>query len=145
MLVKNILDQKPIGGVLTIKSTNSLMDAAKILSEKRIGALIVSDSEGSVDGILSERDIVRELGRSGTACMTENVASIMTDTVIACHPTDNVMSVMGKMTDGRFRHMPVLDEGKLVGVVSIGDVVKGRIGEIESENSALADMIAGNA
>ena len=77
--------------------------------------------------------------------MTENVASIMTDTVIACHPTDNVMSVMGKMTDGRFRHMPVLDEGKLVGVVSIGDVVKGRIGEIESENLALADMIAGNA
>lgn len=145
MLVKNILDQKPIGGVLTIKSTNSLMDAAKILSEKRIGALIVSDSEGSVDGILSERDIVRELGRSGTSCMTENVASIMTDTVIACHPSDNVMSVMGKMTDGRFRHMPVLDEGKLVGVVSIGDVVKGRIGEIESENSALADMIAGNA
>lgn len=145
MLVKNILDQKAIGGVLTIKSTDSLMDAAKILSEKRIGALIVSDADGRVDGILSERDIVRELGRSGTGCMDQTVATVMTGKVIACQPTDNVMSVMEKMTEGRFRHMPVIEDGKLSGVVSIGDIVKGRITEIESENSALADMIAGNA
>lgn len=144
MLVKEILGQKPVGGVLTIKSSDSLMSAARILSDKRIGALIVSDSNNSVDGILSERDIVRELGKSGAGCMDQDVASIMTGTVIACHPDDNVNGVMGKMTDGRFRHMPVIDGGVLVGVVSIGDLVKARIGEIETENSALADMIAGN-
>ncbi|MEX0968895.1 MAG: CBS domain-containing protein [Paracoccaceae bacterium] len=145
MLVKNILDQKPFSGVLTIKSSDSLMDAAKILSEKRIGALIVSDSEGSVDGILSERDIVREIGRVGPKCMADTVGSIMTDTVIACRPNDNIMSVMAKMSDGRFRHMPVLDGGQLIGVVSIGDVVKRRIDEIESENSALTGMISGQS
>jgi CBS domain-containing protein len=145
MLVKNVLDQKPTGGVMTIKSTNTLMQAAQILSEKRIGALIVSDVEGRVDGILSERDIVRELGRSGTGCMDNTVATVMTGTVIACHSNDNLVSVMGKMTDGRFRHMPVIDDGKLIGVISIGDVVKRRMDEIETENSALADMIAGNS
>jgi len=144
MLVKNILDQKPITGVLTIKSTDTLMVAAQILSEKRIGALIVSDADNRVDGILSERDIVRELGRSGTGCMDQTVATIMTGTVIGCRPNDNLISVMEKMTDGRFRHMPVIEDGALIGVISIGDVVKRRIVQIENENSAMSDMIAGN-
>ena len=99
----------------------------------------------SVDGILSERDIVRELGKRGGGCLDDAVSSLMTNAVIACHPGDSVLSVLEKMTDGRFRHMPVIEDGAMIGVVSIGDAVKARIDEVESENSALTDMIAGTA
>lgn len=143
MLVKQILAGKSMDGIITIKSTDSVNDAAAILAAKKIGALIVSDDGKTVDGILSERDIVREIGSRGADCMRDEVGKMMTSSVIACHPGDTANSVLEKMTDGRFRHMPVIDGGAMVGVISIGDVVKARISEVESENTALTDMISG--
>lgn len=144
MLVKHILDTKARSGTLTIKPGDTISEAAAILSEKRIGALIVSESGETVDGILSERDIVREIGKNGVGCMSDSVSKLMTSTVVACGLNDNVISLMSKMSEGRFRHMPVVKDGKLIGVVSIGDVVKARIDTIEQENAALTDMIHGN-
>ncbi len=144
MLVKHILDAKSQTGILTIKPGDTISDAAGMLSEKRIGALIVSQSGDTVDGILSERDIVREIGKNGVGCMSDCVSELMTSTVVACGPNDNIISLMSKMSQGRFRHMPVVEGGKLIGVISIGDVVKARIESIEQENAALTDMIHGN-
>ncbi len=144
MLVKHILLSKANTGTLTIKPGDTISEAAGILSEKRIGALIVSETGDTVDGILSERDIVREIGKNGVGCMSDCVRELMTSTVVACGPNDNVIRLMSKMSEGRFRHMPVVEAGKLIGVVSIGDVVKARIDMIEQENAALTDMIHGN-
>lgn len=143
MNVNQLLQNKPLPGVLTVKPGDTISDAAIILSEKRIGALIVSEDGAQIDGILSERDIVREIGKNGVGCMSECIRDYMTSTVIACKLQDSVVSLMSKMSKGRFRHMPVVDDGKLVGVVSIGDVVKARIELIEQENAALTDMIHG--
>ena len=143
MNVNQLLQNKPSVGVLSVKPGDTIGMAATILSEKRIGALIVSEDGAQVDGILSERDIVREIGKNGVGCMSECVRDYMTSTVIACKLQDSVVSLMSKMSKGRFRHMPVVDDGKLVGVVSIGDVVKARIELIEQENEALTDMIHG--
>lgn len=143
MLVKQILAGKPKGDIITIKSSDTVSEAASILSVKKIGALIVSNDGNMVDGILSERDIVRELGSRGAGCMSGAVGDIMTSTVVACHLGDTANSILERMTDGRFRHMPVIDDGVMVGVISIGDVVKARIAEVESENTALTDMISG--
>lgn len=143
MLVNQILAGKSLDGIIKIKSTDTVSEAASILAEKKIGALIVSNDGNTVDGILSERDIVREIGTRGVDCMRDEVGQIMTSSVIGCHPGDTVISIMEKMTDGRFRHMPVIDGVTMVGVVSIGDVVKARIAEVESENSALTEMISG--
>ena len=115
-----------------------------MLSEMRIGAVIVRDSGNELDGILSERDIVRELGRRGANCLNDKVAALMTSNVKTCSPVQTSQEVMQMMTDGRFRHMPVMDDGKLVGVVSIGDVVAARIKEVQFENDAMAEMFAGN-
>ena len=145
MLVSQILSSKPIGTVMTISPSSRVAEAAQLLAEKRIGAVIVSSGAGAIDGILSERDIVRGVAKSGSKCLDDTVADLMTQTVIACKPSDTVLSVLEKMTDGRFRHMPVVDGGMMVGVVSIGDAVKARIDEVEHENLALTDMIAGNA
>lgn len=144
MLVKHILGAKAQQGILTIKPGDTISDAAGILSEKRIGALIVSENGDTIDGILSERDIVREIGKNGVGCMSDCVRELMTSSVVACKPDDNVIRLMSKMSEGRFRHMPVVENGKLIGVVSIGDVVKARIESIEQENAALTDMIHGN-
>ena len=144
MLVSQILASKPVTGVLTAAPDDTIADVARVLSEKRIGALIVSNSGTDVAGIISERDIVRELGKSGDSCLKNTVSQLMTHAVIACSPGDSAVSVLERMTEGRFRHMPVVQEGKLTGVISIGDVVKARINEVESENSALTDLISGN-
>lgn len=143
MNVAQILKLKGSTKVETITGKESLTDAARILSEKRIGALIVSDGKGGVGGIISERDIIRILGVEGVGCMTSLVSSVMTSKVQSCDPKEPTETVLTRMTEGRFRHMPVMHEGKLVGVVSIGDAVKARISEIEHENEALADMIKG--
>ncbi|WP_316014170.1 CBS domain-containing protein [Roseobacter sp. HKCCA0434] len=143
MLVQHILSGKQ-GGVETITSDASVNEATKVLSRRKIGALIVSDDEGkSIRGILSERDIVREVGARGAAALSDSVMDIMTAKVQSCKTDDNAVEVLARMTSGRFRHMPVLDGEALIGVVSIGDVVKARLGEVENENSALADMIRG--
>jgi CBS domain-containing protein len=142
MIVRNIIDTKKIHQVIMVKPTESVKAAAEVLAKHRIGAVIVSGDGAMVDGILSERDIVRALGTQGVACMTSQVQDLMTAEVIGCHPEDTAISVMEKMTDGRFRHMPVIDDNRMIGVISIGDVVKARISEIQEENSALTGMIA---
>lgn len=143
MLVQQILASKPVKTIMTIGPDKTVKDAIAILSENRIGALIVSRTGEDVAGIISERDVVRELGHRGTSSLEDAIGTAMTSNVISCAPTDTAVGVLEKMTNGRFRHMPVQDGGKLVGVISIGDVVKARIDEIEQENSALTDMIAG--
>ncbi len=143
MNVAQILKLKGSTKVETITGRESLANAARMLSEKRIGALIVSDGKDGVGGIISERDIIRVLGVEGVGCMDKPVSAVMTKEVKSCKPTEPTVQVLSRMTEGRFRHMPVIHDGKLVGVVSIGDAVKARISEIEHENEALADMIKG--
>ncbi len=144
MLVRDILSTKQIGKIISVATTDKVSTAAGLLSEMRIGAVIVRDAGNEMDGILSERDIVRELGRNGAECLTNVVSSLMTSNVKSCTSTDTTQQVMQMMTDGRFRHMPVMDDGKLVGVISIGDVVAARIKEVQFENESMADLIAGN-
>ena len=143
MLVSKILNSKPQKGVITITRDTSVEEAAGILSKNRIGALIVS-SDGKVpEGIISERDIVRELGKRGAACMRDKVEALMTTKLSTCDGDCLTDEVLGRMTKGRFRHMPVMQGGEMIGVISIGDVVKARLDELASENDALQGMIMG--
>jgi CBS domain-containing protein len=141
MTVKAILSRKG-GDVVTIAPTASLSDAVKLLAERRIGALVVTGPDSRVAGILSERDIVRAVAERGHASLDENVGSVMTRKVTTCTETDTIAVLMERMTAGKFRHLPVVDQGKLVGVISIGDVVKWRVEEIEGESAALREYIA---
>lgn len=142
MLVRKIMESKRIAEVITVQPTDTITSVAELLSSKRIGAVIVSRDGKVVDGILSERDIVRALGIDGIACMQKQAKDLMTASVIGCKPDETSHSVLERMTDGRFRHMPVIEDGRMVGVISIGDVVKARISEIQTENAALTDMIS---
>ena len=144
MLVQQILKSKPTQGVFTILPEASVSEAAQLLSSKRIGSLVVSKTGESADGILSERDIVRELGKRGQTCLTDKVSDMMTRKLVTCAPDDSAEWVLAKMTEGRFRHMPVLKDGKMVGLVTIGDVVKARLTEVAMENQALEEMIMGH-
>ena len=143
MLVQTMLNAKPNNAVITIGPDASVVQATAILSEKRIGAIIVSADGTTPDGILSERDIVRELGRRGAACLDDKVRDLMTSSLVTCSPSSTVDKIMADMTDGRFRHMPVLVDGAMVGLISIGDVVKARIDDLAHEKDALQDMIMG--
>jgi CBS domain-containing protein len=140
MTVKTILAAKG-GEVVTIEPTTQLSAAAKRLAERRIGALVVTGADRRVVGILSERDIVQELAAHGAAALDTPLADVMTRKVVTCSPSDTVSSLMGRMTQGKFRHLPVIEQGKLVGIVSIGDVVKHRLEQMEREQSALRDYI----
>jgi CBS domain-containing protein len=142
MIVRNIIDSKPSSQIISLKPTETVRSAVEILARHRIGAVIVSRDGAIVDGILSERDIVRSLGTRGAETLDAQIQDLMTSTVIGCHPEDTAISILEKMTDGRFRHMPVIDDNRMIGVISIGDVVKARITEVQSENKALTDMIA---
>ncbi|MFT5649118.1 MAG: CBS domain-containing protein [Yoonia sp.] len=144
MIVSQILKAKADVGVIAVKPDASVSEAIGILSEKRIGTLVVSKKDGSLDGILSERDIVRELGRQGVALMAEPVSKIMTSKLITCAPTDTADGVLEMMTKGRFRHMPVVEGGAMIGLISIGDVVKARLSELSMEKAALQGMIMGH-
>ena len=142
MIVRNIIGSKPSSAILSVKRDDTVRAAAEMLAKHRIGAVIVTDDGEIVDGILSERDIVRALGTIGASCLDARVKDLMTSAVIGCHLDDTAHAVLEKMTDGRFRHMPVIEENRMVGVISIGDVVKARLQEIQMENSALTGMIA---
>lgn len=141
MKVRQILTRKGTDGVRTVQPGATIGDVAKQLSEARIGCLVVSNSGGDVAGIVSERDIVRALGRDGPSCLQDEVGSIMTVKVVTCGPDDHEASILGTMTRGRFRHIPVIEDDALIGLVSIGDVVKARIDTLESENEQLEGMI----
>ena len=145
MLVRQILASKARGAeeVVTVAPEQSVAEAARLLSDRHIGALMVSADGRQVVGVLSERDIVRELGRRGSGCLDEQVDALMTRVVMPCAPDDQATAVLQQMTDGRFRHMPVLEGGLLIGVISIGDVVKARLDELAMEKDALEGMIMG--
>lgn len=144
MLVSQILKSKAEEGVITVLPSTTIGQAAQMLSERRIGTLIISRDGQTLDGILSERDIVRQLGRSGAACLTDPVKSIMTSKLVTCSLEMRADAVLGQMTEGRFRHMPVLQDGALVGLISLGDVVKARLMELAMEKDALEGMIRGH-
>ncbi len=143
MLVQQILMAKGGGDVVTIKSEELISEAARVLAERRIGGLVVSHDGSKVDGIISERDIVRSLAVRGGSCLNETVGELMTRKPVCCTREDTSDQVLTRMTEGRFRHMPVVDDGKLVGIVTIGDVVKARLQELSMEKDALQGMIMG--
>lgn len=142
MLVRQILAMKGGHDVVTVPAGTSVSEAARILSEKRIGAIVVADGDRP-QGILSERDIVRELGKRGQGCLSDSVDVLMTKEMITCSPEETADQVLQKMTDGRFRHMPVMSGDDMAGLISIGDVVKARLSELSMEKNALEDMIKG--
>jgi CBS domain-containing protein len=143
MLVSQILKSKGSEGVVTTPPGVSVAQAAEILSARKIGALVISKDGKTLGGILSERDIVREIGRRGPSCLSDTVDSIMTAKVVTCAKSDQTDAVLQKMTDGRFRHIPVIEGNELVGLISIGDVVKARLAELAAEKDALEGMIKG--
>ena len=144
MLVHQILKSKGSEGVLTVKPGTLISEAAKILAERGIGTVVVSEDGATPLGILSERDIVRELARRGIDCLAETIDSYMTTTLETCGRNDDAVSVLERMTQGRFRHMPVLEDGALVGLISLGDTVKARLSELAMEKEALEGMIMGH-
>ena len=144
MIVAQILKSKGDGGVVTLPPSATVSDAAQILSTRKIGTVVISKDGETADGILSERDIVRDLGRRGPACMAECVDTLMTAKVVSCAPSANADSVLAQMTAGRFRHMPVVEADRLVGLISLGDVVKAKLAEVQMEKDALQGMIMGH-
>jgi CBS domain-containing protein len=140
MTVKAILSMKG-SDVHTIEPTANLGAAAQLLAERKVGALVVTGPDRRVVGIVSERDIVQDLAAHGTASLDLPLTDVMTRKVVTCTQTDTVSSVMERMTVGKFRHLPVVEQGRLVGIVSIGDVVKHRLHEMEREQTAMRDYI----
>jgi len=141
MKVLQILQRKGSAEIETVSSDARLSDVATKLSEKKIGCVLILNNAKEIDGIVSERDIVRTLGRLGCDCLDNAVSTVMTNEVVTCTVEDDDNSVLQKMTGGRFRHMPVLRDGALVGLISIGDVVKARIDGLKMENEELENMI----
>lgn len=144
MLVSQILKSKANADVLTISPDALVSDAALELSTRKIGSLVVSSGNGRAEGILSERDIVRELGKRGGACLNDKVSAMMTRNLVTCTANDNAETVLSKMTEGRFRHMPVMEGDTMVGLITIGDVVKARLAQVSMEKAALEGMIMGH-
>ena len=140
MNVREILSVKG-KDVVTIEPNTNLAAAAKVLAERKIGALVVTGPGGRVVGILSERDIVHVLAARGIAALETPIAEVMTRKVTTCSPSDTIGSIMESMTAGKFRHVPVVEQNRLTGIISIGDVVKHRLKEMEHEQAALRDYI----
>jgi CBS domain-containing protein len=140
MTVKAILSRKGTD-VVTVEPKASLTETVKMLASKRIGAVVVTGPDRRVIGILSERDIVRAIGERGPQVLDETVDSVMTRKVVTCAEADTVAAIMEQMTAGKFRHLPVVEDGRLAGIISIGDVVKSRLEEIEKESAALKEYI----
>ena len=140
MIVKTILSAKG-SDVATVAPTSTLAEATKILAERKIGALLVTGAGGRITGIISERDIVRALAQHGGKALQLPLTDVMTRKVVTCEPSDTVATLMEMMTAGKFRHLPVTEDGRLTGIISIGDVVKYRLDELEHEQHALRDYI----
>ena len=140
MNVKTILAAKG-GDIFSIEPTADLAAAAKLLSTHRIGAAVIRGAGGRLSGILSERDIVRAISEQGAEALELPVGQVMTRNVTTCGEDDSIADIMEQMTAGKFRHMPVVKDGKLLGVISIGDVVKQRVEEIERDADAMREYI----
>lgn len=126
-----------------MQSTDTIHDVVRILKEKRIGALVISDDEGSAKGILSERDIVRSMAEVPGQTLPQLFGDLMTRNVETCTPQDLVMDVLKRLSEGRFRHMPVIADGRLGGMITIGDLVQFRFKELEYEALQMRQMIVG--
>ncbi len=144
MLVKSILKSKDIAEIVTIGPEATMEAAAKLLSEHGIGTVVVSSDKKTALGILSERDIVRQLAKVGAVCLEHKVEDYMTRKLVTCVQDSNVQDALSQMTEGRFRHMPVVEDGVLVGIISLGDVVKAQLAEVAMEKTALEGMIMGH-
>ncbi|MGP6085996.1 CBS domain-containing protein [Antarctobacter jejuensis] len=142
MQVHQILKSKGTDGVFTVKPGTTVAEAAAILADKRIGTVVISDDGKKALGILSERDIVRELAASGGACLDATVETYMTPDPFSCTRDAVADEILSQMTEGRFRHMPVIENGEMVGLVTLGDVVKARLSELSAEKDALEGMIS---
>jgi CBS domain-containing protein len=140
MTVSAILKTKG-ADVISVNPSSPLSAVVETLASRRIGAVLVLHDDGRVAGVLSERDVVRALARHGSDALAMSASSFMTEDVISASPEDSIGRVMEKMTHGRFRHLPIVDQGHLVGIISIGDVVKMRIDEAEHEAQALRDYV----
>ena len=140
MTVSAILAEKG-NAVVTVSPGTALGEICDILAERRIGAVIVTDPAGCIAGILSERDVVRAVSRDRTAALARPASDFMTQTVQTCAPRDTIAEVMAWMTAGRFRHIPVVEGGRLIGIISIGDVVKQRIAAAEREAEEMRSYI----
>jgi len=140
MTVKAILSRKG-ANVVTADPNASLGEAVKTLAAHRIGAIVVTGADRRIVGILSERDIVRVLAEKGPSALDAPIAEAMTRKVTTCAAGDTVSELMERMTEGKFRHLPVVEQGRLTGIISIGDIVKSRVQEMEQESNALRDYI----
>lgn len=141
MNVATILKEKG-REVVTSAANTSLLDIAALLGKHGIGCIVITGADGKVSGIVSERDIVREIARAGSKVLKEPVEACMTKAVVTCREADTIDRLMAEMTAHRFRHMPVVERGRLIGLVSIGDVVRMRIAEAEMEAAAMREYIA---
>jgi CBS domain-containing protein len=141
MIVNKILGLKG-RDVVTIEPTRALSEAVRVLSERRIGALLIVDGQRPVSGIISERDIVRAVAMQGARALDEPVSRFMTEKVVTCTGQTSINDVMELMTKQKFRHVPVVEGGRLAGIISIGDVVKLRLEEVEAEAQAIKEYIA---
>lgn len=144
MLVAQILKSKVDDTVVTALPSITIGQAAQMLAERRIGTLVISRDARTPDGIVSERDIVAQIGVAGAACLSQPVSTVMTTKLVTCGRDMQANAVLEQMTNGRFRHMPVLEDGVLVGLISLGDVVKARLKELAMEKDALEGMIRGH-
>jgi CBS domain-containing protein len=145
MLIHKILSSKEKPGVLTIEPSASVAQAAEILASNRIGSVVVSEDGGdTAAGILSERDIVRELAAGGSGCLTEPVSKYMTSDLFTSTSQATVQEILSQMTEKRFRHMPIVEDGKMIGLVTLGDLVKAQLSELAMEKQALEGMIMGH-
>jgi CBS domain-containing protein len=144
VLVYQILKSKSDGAVVTVKSGSLVSEAAKILSDRKIGTVVISQTGKDAKGILSERDIVRAIANSGASCLMDKVDTYMTSKLVTCSRDESADNVLKMMTEGRFRHMPVVEAGDMVGLITIGDVVKARLSELAMEKDALEGMIMGH-
>lgn len=144
MTVARILKNKGNTDVVTIGPDATIADASALLGERRIGSVVVTADGSHPDGILSERDIVRALGTRGAAILDLPVTELMTSELQTARPEDLANEALARMTEGRFRHMPVLEDGVLVGLITLGDVVKARLEEAEADRAAMVGMVQGS-
>jgi CBS domain-containing protein len=140
MTVNDILLHKG-SEVITIEPGTTVAAAVRVLAQRRVGALLVTGADQRIVGIVSERDIVRALDATGPAVLDAPVSEVMTRKVVTCERHETIAGIMERITEGRFRHVPVVENGRLAGIVSIGDVVKARLSELEHEQDALREYI----
>ncbi len=143
MIISHVLSNKEKKTLITINGDDLISDAAKLLADNKIGALPVTSNGSKVEGILSERDIVKEIAIKGILALSLKIRDVMTKTVSTCTTKDTLKAVIEKMNKGRFRHMPVLENGEMIGFISISDLVLAHLNEVEYENAAMRGSVTG--